>query len=196
MVGTPFWATCSEASLLRCHILYAVATDGDDESRNTDIRIMMVCLGNICRSPMAASVLRGKLAAAGYPDIEVRSSGTSSWHVGESADRRAEGTLRAAGYDPTHTARQIQPTDLSAYDLVLAMDDDNFTVLGSFPDFGAHVQKFRSFDPAVRAASAEEVPDVPDPYYGGSDGFADVLAMVERTCDEIVARIATGDLNA
>lgn len=195
-MGTPLWATCSEASLLRCHILYAVATDGDDKSRNHEIRIMMVCLGNICRSPMAASVLRSKLAAAGYPDIEVHSSGTSSWHVGEPADRRAEETLRAAGYDPAHTARQIQPTDLRVYDLVLAMDDDNFTTLDSFPAFGAHVQKFRSFDPAAHAASDHEVPDVPDPYYGGPDGFSAVLEMVERTCDEIVARIATGELTA
>lgn len=171
-----------------------MTNDETGESAPDGFRIMVVCLGNICRSPMAAAVLRSKLAAAGQTDVLVDSSGTSDWHVGEPADARAGATLRAAGYDPTHSAQQFQSRHLSAYDLILVMDDDNLRQLQSHGPAGRQVRKFREFDPIVAAGDELSIPDVPDPYYGGSAGFEDVLRMVERTSEAIVAALQAGEL--
>ncbi|MDF1604286.1 low molecular weight protein-tyrosine-phosphatase [Nocardioides sp. YIM 152315] len=140
-------------------------------------RIELVCLGNICRSPMAHVVLEERLAGAGLADVvEVTSSGTGDWHVGNPMDRRAAATLTAAGYDASrHRARQW--TDLDAADLYLAMDADN---LGGIGGPGERARMFRDLDPTEAGA------DVPDPYYGGDDGFEEVLGMVERTASAIV----------
>src|SRR5699024_8752376 len=89
-------------------------------------RIIVVCLGNICRSPMAEQVLRADLERAGLGDrVEVTSSGTGDWHVGGTMDARAASTLRVHGYPVEHTARQFRPADLADADLVLVMDLDN-----------------------------------------------------------------------
>jgi len=142
-------------------------------------RIELVCLGNICRSPTAHVVLEARLADAGLDRVEVSSSGTGDWHVGHPMDRRAAATLTTAGYDATrHRARQHDPTE--GVDLVLAMDDANLGDLGGRTD---RIRKFRDFDPA------EPESDVPDPYYGGDDGFEEVLTMVERTASAIVAAL-------
>jgi len=150
------------------------------------VRLALVCLGNICRSPMAEVVLRERLDWAGLTDVELISAGTGSWHVGESMDRRAAATLSAAGYDPSrHRAQQWNPPWLEAYDLVLAMDSDNLAALGG-PT--RRVRLFRDFDPVGTGQ------DVPDPYYGGDDGFREVLEMVERTSTALVEAIERGDL--
>ena len=143
-------------------------------------RIELVCLGNICRSPTAHVVLEERLAEAGLGSVvAVTSSGTGDWHVGQPMDRRAAATLTAAGYDATrHRARHHDPAD--AVDLVLVMDDANLADVGGRTP---RVAKFRDFDPA------EPHGDVPDPYYGGDDGFEEVLTMVERTASEIVAAL-------
>ena len=139
-------------------------------------RIELVCLGNICRSPTAHVVLEQQLADAGLDQVEVSSSGTGDWHVGGPMDRRAAATLTAAGYDATrHRARQHDPAE--GVDLVLVMDDANLADVGGR---GERTAKFRDFDPH------EPGSDVPDPYYGGDDGFEEVLAMVERTASAIV----------
>lgn len=163
-----------------------------------EFSIMMVCLGNICRSPIAAAVLRAKLAAAGRGDVLVDSSGTGDWHVGEPADGRARSTLRAAGYDDTHTARQFRAEDVTSYDLVLVMDEANLRDVTAMAPSANNVRKFRSFDPAATNPDAglAGIPDVPDPYYGGADGFIEVLAMVERTGDAIVEALTTGTIGA
>lgn len=145
-------------------------------------RVALVCLGNICRSPTAHVVLEQRVADAGLDDrVEVGSSGTGGWHVGEPMDRRAAATLGAAGYDPTrHRARQYDATWPEAYDVVLVMDEANLAdVGGRTPRLGL----FRDLDPVDPGA------EVPDPYYGGADGFEEVLQMVERTCDAIVAAL-------
>ncbi|MFT4082190.1 MAG: low molecular weight protein-tyrosine-phosphatase [Nocardioides sp.] len=146
------------------------------------VRLAMVCLGNICRSPMAEVVLRDRLDAAGLAGVETVSAGTGDWHVGEPMDPRAAATLTAAGYDPSrHRARQWPVGEPTDYALVLAMDGANLSALrhqGCPPEV---TRLFRDFDPLGRGA------DVPDPYYGGDDGFVEVLDMVERTSDEIVA---------
>ena len=136
-------------------------------------RIGVVCLGNICRSPMAEVVLTRRVAEAGLDDrVDVASCGTGDWHLGHPMDRRAAATLAAAGYDPTrHRAQQFATSWLEEYDVLLAMDAQNLADIGG----GERVLLFREFD------RIEPGSDVPDPYYGGDSGFEEVLAMVERT---------------
>jgi len=137
-------------------------------------RIALVCLGNICRSPMAHVVLEARLEEEGLGDVvEVTSSGTGDWHVGHPMDRRAAATLAAAGYDPSrHRARQYDAASADRVDLVLAMDGDNLADVGGV---SPRVMLFRDFDPVGTGG------EVPDPYYGGDAGFEEVLTMVERT---------------
>ena len=164
--------------------------------RGATYRLGFVCLGNICRSPMADVVMSSLVAEAGLAHVvEVGSSGTGGWHVGQPMDERAAATLTEAGYDATrHRAAQHDATwgDL---DLVLAMDASNLADVGGETE---RVRLFRSFDPAVSRSSVEPVettpPDVPDPYYGGDEGFADVLAMVERTCTALLDGLVALDL--
>ncbi|MBZ5738011.1 low molecular weight protein-tyrosine-phosphatase [Nocardioides mangrovi] len=142
--------------------------------------VELVCLGNICRSPTAHVVLEERVADAGLDDVvTVTSSGTGDWHVGQPMDRRAAATLTAAGYDASrHRARQwCGPDDPEPADLYLAMDDANLADLGG-P--GQRTRKFRDLDPTDPGT------DVPDPYYGGPDGFEEVLGMVERTASALV----------
>ena len=145
-------------------------------------RVAVVCLGNICRSPMAHVVLESRLADAGLADrVEVVSAGTGGWHVGDPMDPRAAATLAGAGYDPSrHRARQYDATWPEAYDLVLVMDEANLADVGGRR---TRVGMFRDLDPVEPGGA------VPDPYYGGADGFEEVLAMVERTSDAIVAAL-------
>lgn len=149
-------------------------------------RIAVVCLGNICRSPIAQVVLTEKVARAGLAGrVEVTSAGTGGWHVGDPMDRRAATVLAAAGYDGSeHRAAQLEPHRYAEHDLVLAMDDSNHTDLSglSADDRGDRLRMFRDFDP--RATDTDR--DVPDPYFGGDDGFDHVLAIVERTADALV----------
>ncbi|WP_244242506.1 low molecular weight protein-tyrosine-phosphatase [Nocardioides seonyuensis] len=144
-------------------------------------RLAVVCLGNICRSPMAHVVLESSLAAAGLADrVQVSSAGTAGWHVGKPMDARAAATLADAGHDPTrHRAQQYDAGWTSSYDLVLVMDDSNLADVGGRSE---RVAKFRDFDPIGTGD------DVPDPYYGGDEGFTEVLEMVARTSETIVER--------
>lgn len=139
--------------------------------------VALVCLGNICRSPMADVVLQQRLDGTG---VEVRSAGTGDWHVGQPMDERAAGTLLRHGYDPSrHRAQQVGPDWLDRFDLVLAMDEGNLRDLGGRTE---RVRLFREFDPAGPG-------EVPDPYYGGDEGFEEVLAMVERTADALAEEL-------
>jgi len=125
---------------------------------------------------MAELVFRAKLAEAGLADaVRVSSAGTGPWHAGEPADRRARATLQAHGYPTEHVAAQVSEEDLQA-DLLLAADEDHLNYLESRVEDASRVRMLRSFDP-----SAPERAEVPDPYYGGDEGFEDVLAMIERT---------------
>ena len=150
-------------------------------------RIAVVCLGNICRSPIADVVLNAEIEKAGLADeVEVTSCGTGTWHIGEPMDRRASAVLTGAGYDGSrHRARHFG-ADWHDHDLILVMDQANLTdVLAELPpDRRDRVRLFRSYDPEV--ADGEHVPDVPDPFYGGPEGFDDVLAIVERTARQLV----------
>ena len=153
------------------------------------MRVMFVCLGNICRSPAAQAVFDSRLAARGLAgDIASESSGTCSYHVGQQSDTRMRETAKRYGIRIDHRSRQFTSSDFSRYDLILAMDRENHTDLlrmaGSDGD-RRKVRMFRSFDP-------EGPGDVPDPYYGGPEGFDQVLLMLLRTCDIIIDRIQEG----
>jgi protein-tyrosine phosphatase len=153
-------------------------------------RIAVVCLGNICRSPIADVVLNAQLADAGLDDeIEVTSCGTGTWHVGEPMDRRAAAVLTAAGYDASRHRASHFGADWHDHDLILAMDGTNLAdVLAELPpDRHDRVRLFRCYDP--EASDDDEVPDVPDPFYGGPDGFDEVLAIVERSARELVREL-------
>lgn len=152
--------------------------------------VALVCLGNICRSPMAHVVMDDRLVRAGLDNrVAVVSSGTGGWHEGEAMDRRAAAVLRDAGYDPSrHRARTFSTDWYAEYDLLLAMDHSNRAdMLEQAPTVAqqAQVRMFREFDPEASEGDNE----VPDPWYGGADGFRDVLAMVERTTDELIAQL-------
>ncbi|MCD4533271.1 low molecular weight phosphotyrosine protein phosphatase [Nocardioides sp. cx-169] len=154
--------------------------------------VALVCLGNICRSPMADVVLQEHLARAGLDDrVTVASCGTGDWHVGNRMDSRAAATLDAAGYDPTrHRAQTLDASWFERFDLLLAMDRTNLEDVRALSASGGstldpdRAMLFRSFDPV------EPGGEVPDPYYGGDSGFEEVLAMVERTTAELVAALA------
>ena len=137
------------------------------------MHVVFVCTGNICRSPIAATVFAAELERAGLADgVQVSSAGTGGWHVGSPADDRAAALLRAEGYPDAHSARQVDAEQLGA-DLIVALDDSHRRALRSMVPEPDRVRLLRSFDPA-----APEDAEVPDPYYGDDDGFVEVLAMV------------------
>ena len=144
-------------------------------------RVGMVCLGNICRSPMADVVLRAKVAEAGLGErVTVDSCGTGDWHVGNPMDPRAADALGERGYDGAHhRAQHYAESWLEDHDVLLAMDAANLADVGGRT---ARVLLLRDLDP-------EGSGDVPDPYYGGPGGFLEVLATVERCCDALVAEL-------
>jgi protein-tyrosine phosphatase len=145
-------------------------------------RVCFVCSGNICRSPVAEAVLRHRLADAGIDGlVEVDSAGTGGWHVGQDADPRALESLTRRGYHLAHVARQFDVAWFAERDLVLALDRGHLReLLRLAPDEEAadKVRLLRSFDPALDDAP-ESALDVPDPYYGGREGFDLVLDQVE-----------------
>lgn len=152
-------------------------------------RITAVCLGNICRSPMAEAVLRARVDEAGLTHVIVDSAGTGSWHVGGAADPRTLATLRARGYDLDHTAQQIDHDWFAERDLIVVMDSSNYRDvldLRATAQSQTPVRMLRSFDPAL-AHLVEPHPelDVPDPYYAG--GFDEVLDMIETAVDGLLA---------
>jgi len=156
-------------------------------------RITVVCLGNICRSPIGEAVLTDRIQRAGLSTlVEVDSAGTGDWNVGNPADSRALSTLQAHGYRLAHRARQLDARWLPEIDLLLAMDVSNYEdLLRMGPQrHGAALRMFRSFDPVLSHLSepSEELA-VPDPYYGSADGFVDVLAMIESASDGLVEQL-------
>lgn len=157
-------------------------------------RITVVCLGNICRSPIGEVVLRDRVEKAGLSDrVVVDSAGTGDWHVGQGANPRSIDVLTAGGYRIDHTARQITHDWFASLDLVLAMDTMNYTDLERLArrtTADVDLRMMRSFDPALASiAEPDERLDVPDPYYGTHQDFLDVLHMVEIAADGLVAQL-------
>lgn len=157
----------------------------------TPYRIGFVCLGNICRSPMADVVLGELVDSAGLAaKVDVSSCGTGTWHLGEPMDPRAAAQLSAAGYDPSRHRAQLFTPGWLGHDLLLAMDAKNLADITDGRSLDS-VRMFRSFDPM--APTGPDL-DVPDPFYGGDDGFVEVIAMVERTCRSLLAELQALDL--
>jgi protein-tyrosine phosphatase len=147
-------------------------------SNGDPFRVVFVCTGNICRSPMADVVFRGFADAAGLGGrVASTSAGTGDWHVGERADQRTLDALERAGYDGTrHRARQFTHADFAHSDLVVALDRSHERILRGWARTESDSDKIAlllSFDPAARSL------DVPDPYYAGPGMFDEVLGMIE-----------------
>ena len=149
--------------------------------------ITMVCLGNICRSPMAAAVLHNKVASLTKPKIIVDSAGTSNWHVGQGPNPPSQRTWERAGYKYDHIASQFNYSRLVAADLVLVMDRYNFENVSSLVTNESEESKIfylRQFDP-----TALDSHEVPDPYSLPDSAFEEVLGMVERATDGLIASL-------
>ncbi|MFI2632037.1 low molecular weight protein-tyrosine-phosphatase [Streptomyces collinus] len=151
-------------------------------------RVCFVCTGNICRSPMAEIVFRARVAEAGLDElVEVDSAGTGGWHEGDGADPRTVAVLEDNGYAGGHTARQFQPSWFSRLDLVIALDSGHLGALRRLAPTEQDARKvrlLRSYDPA-----AGDDLDVPDPYYGGTDGFEECLEMAEAASTGLLAAV-------
>jgi protein-tyrosine phosphatase len=159
-------------------------------------RVMTVCTGNICRSPIAEVVLRDRFEAAGLGDrVVVDSGGTSSEELGNPIDPRAAQVLRDAGYPvPRRTAHQVTARDIGDHDLLLAMTAQHARRLRTqapSDDDAAKVRMYRSFDPVAPSLDtvSEAELDVEDPWYGGPDDFLATLEQVEAAADAIVAHV-------
>jgi len=151
------------------------------------VRILMVCLGNICRSPTAEAALRAALVDAGLDDrVEVDSAGTGDWHIGKSPDPRMIEAARVGGLTLAGQARLVTDSDFRSFDLILVMDRGNLEAVRALApdeDAAAKVRLFLSF---TDGRYGEEVPD---PYYGGTEGFTRVVEVVRAGADAIVDAI-------
>ncbi|MGD9572109.1 MAG: low molecular weight protein-tyrosine-phosphatase [Thermoleophilia bacterium] len=155
------------------------------------VRVCFVCLGNICRSPTAEAVMRARVREAGLEDeILIESAGTGAWHAGHPPDARASAEAAARGVRMEGRARQFEPEDFARFDLILAMDERNLGDLRAIaPDAAARarVRMLRDFDPA-----RPDDRSVPDPYYGGPDGFTEVFDMVDAACTGLLDHLQAG----
>src|SRR5690606_29589669 len=152
------------------------------------LRVLFVCLGNICRSPTAEAATREALEAADLDGaVELDSAGLGDWHVGNPPDHRMRAAARQVGLDLDGTARQVRADELGEWDLVLAMDRSNLRRLRKMARDGAvreRIRLFRDFDPQGAGQ------DVPDPYYGPAEGFAEVVAICRRSAANLVDELA------
>ena len=153
------------------------------------IRVLFVCLGNICRSPLAEGVFAHQIREAGLQaKFEIDSAGTANYHVGDPPDRRTCAVASARGIELTSRGRQIKRTDLQDFDYIIAMDSDNLADikrLASKEQPRAELHLLREFDPLANGDL-----DVPDPYYGGKQGFEHVHDIVERSCASLIEHIS------
>ena len=155
---------------------------------NDKLRVIFVCLGNICRSPLAEGVFKHLVSQAGLaPHFEIDSAGTASYHVGDPPDPRTTAVARERGVVLTSRARQIAGSDLQRFDYLIVMDSDNrddVERLARREPPRAALHMLRDFD-----SHAKGELDVPDPYYGGPRGFEDVHDIVERSCRRLLDHI-------
>ncbi len=161
------------------------------------MRLLFVCLGNICRSPTAEGVMRALVREAGLQEqIALDSAGTGGWHVGESPDARATEAAGRRGIVLEGAARKVRPRDFEEFDLILAMDASNLRDLQRMaPDDHARekVRLLREWGWAGSQSSDGDL-DVPDPYYGGPGGFDEVLDLVQAACAALLEQLREGDV--
>ena len=152
--------------------------------RPPPFHVVFVCTGNICRSPIAEKVFARAIEQVGLADrVHVSSAGTGPWHVGGPADDRAAALLSEHGYGETHVARQIDDELLGA-DLLVALDEGHLRALRRVAPDPDRVRLLRSFDPAAPPRAG-----VPDPYYGGPDGFTEVLTMIRAATPGLLEHV-------
>ncbi|MHB1950937.1 MAG: low molecular weight protein-tyrosine-phosphatase [Acidiferrobacteraceae bacterium] len=160
---------------------------GSGKDGHPVVRVLFVCLGNICRSPMAEGVFRHLVQQAGLEDrIRTDSAGTHAYHVGEPPDKRACAAVRGRGIDISDLrGRRATPADLATFDYVLAMDRENLANLQAIatPDVAGKIRLFMEY------ASDRKMDEVPDPYFGGAAGFEQVLHMIENAAAGLLADI-------
>lgn len=149
------------------------------------MRVLFVCLGNICRSPTAEAVMRDLTVEAGLAgEITIDSAGTGDWHIGHPPDPRAVEAGSRRGLAVGGTARQIAPSDFENFDLIVAMDRSNHADL---------IELAGEDDPRIRLLrefGGDEDPDVPDPYFGGEDGFDEVVELIDRNCRALLELVS------
>ena len=157
---------------------------------NSTVKVCFVCLGNICRSPLAQGVFESLVKEEGLQNrIIISSAGVSGWHVGNPPDARMQQTARDHGIQLNSRGRQFQSFDFKQMDLVLAMDHSNLSALKKMcpePELQDKLLLFRFFDPQHNNDL-----EVPDPYYGGGKGFEVVYKIVERTCPKVLDHLKT-----
>jgi protein-tyrosine phosphatase len=154
---------------------------------NFSMKLLFVCLGNICRSPAAENIMNAQIKAAGLAGkITCDSAGTSSYHVGDSPDRRMTESLKKRGYTVSGRARQFFSGDFEEFDLILVMDQDNYRSIITQDPQGKYKNKVKMI-----CDYAENFPDreVPDPYYGGQSGFDHVIDLLEDACGNLLTNL-------
>jgi len=159
------------------------------EADRPSVSVLFVCLGNICRSPLAEGIFRHVVREARLEDrFVIDSAGTGAWHVGEPPDERSVAVAEANGVTLEGRARQVRPEDLERFDVVLAMDRENLRDLQRVAANGARarIHLLREFDPAG------DGDEVPDPYFGGPGGFEAVYRMVRRSCEALLRELRPG----
>lgn len=157
-----------------------------DGSGETQLSVLFVCMGNICRSPLAEGVFRLALADAGLEDlVAVDSAGTGDWHRGDAPDPRAIETALRHGIDISgQRARQVAPEDFDRFDLIFAMDRSNEATLRARSPSAQHGRISLFLDHTLSSRA-----DVPDPYYGGDDGFEHVYQLLREGCSALASRL-------
>ena len=161
-------------------------------------RLLFVCLGNICRSPAAEGVFLHLLAQEGLEDqFVVDSAGTGGWHVGNPADRRMRAAAERRSIHLPSRARQIETADLHRFDRILTMDDDNLRAVQALArGLDRQPQQPKApmarIEPITRHCARFQVRDVPDPYYGGEQGFEQVLDLLEDACSGLLQELRRG----
>jgi protein-tyrosine phosphatase len=158
------------------------------------MKILFVCLGNICRSPLAEGLFLHLAKQRGLSDrFEVDSCGIGDWHVGHKADPRSQAVAHRNGITLLCTARQVEsPGDFENFDLLVAMDGSNRRDLLELSpkEHRGKIRLMREWDPERDAGDGKEAPEVPDPYYGGPRGFDDMYAMLRRSCKKLLDELA------
>lgn len=153
-----------------------------------------MCLGNIVRSPLAENMFRHMVKQAGLSDkYQVDSAGTSAWHIGEKPDSRMRRVAASHGFVYTGRARQFTISDFEGFDLIIAMDSNNqrkLMELAMIPEHREKIHQMRAFDPQGGHGLA-----VPDPYYGGIDGFEQVYQIIERSCQGLLTALENGKIS-